>query len=213
MMATAFLEGILEVARRLDEKNLLAACDGNISVRDGERVLITPSGQPKWKIDSLAEITLDGEVIAGTPSSEMLMHTFIYRTCSEAQAVIHAHPPHAIAWTIAHPDLKELPKEMLSELIIACGAVPISPYARPGTAAMGEVLRPFLPEHKALILARHGALTWGSSLEEACNGMERIEHTAMTLHLAAQLGPLTSLPEEEVEALYAIRNRVGNKLI
>ena len=213
MTATASLEGILEVARRLDAKNLLAACDGNISVREGDRILITPSGQPKWKIDSLAEVTLDNEVIAGTPSSEMLMHTFVYRMCPEARAVVHAHPPHAIAWTIARPDLKELPSEMLSELIIACGVVPISPYARPGTAAMGEVLRPFLPEHKAIILARHGALTWGISLEEACNGMERIEHTAMTLHLAAQMGPLTSLPEEEVEALHAIRNKIGNKLI
>lgn len=209
-------EEIIAASRRLYEKNLLAGCDGNISIRLSDKeILITPSGRPKWSIrpQDIARITIDNEVLSGNPSSEMLMHTAVYRKCPDARTIVHAHPPNAIAWTIAEPELKELPSEMLSELILACGAIPIALYARPGTKMMGEVLEPYLPDHKAIILARHGAITWGGSLEEACNGMERIEHTAYILLQARKLGPLTSLPEEEIIALRAMRKNLGNRLL
>lgn len=205
---------IVEVCRRLNAKNLLASADGNVSCRvSDEEILITPTGRNKAQIaaDDLAVITLDNRVLRGCPSGERLMHLEVYRRCPMARAIVHAHPPTAIAWSVARPDLTELPGDGLSELILAVGRVPIAPYARPGTEAMGAVLRPFLPASRVLILARHGALSWGEDLEEAYNGMERLEHVAGILKSAAELGGLTPLPRGEVEALWEMRRSLGER--
>lgn len=195
---------------------MLAAADGNLSVRleDGT-ILITPSGVSKSEIEEkdLALVTLDNEILKGNPSSERLMHLEVYKQCPQAKAVVHAHPPTAIAWSVARPDLKQLPDRCLSEVILAAGRIPFVPYARPGTLDMGVVLREFLPECRAMILSRHGALTWGESLKEAYFGMERVEHSAEILWRAAQLGELSELPEDEVQALYELRKKIGEKLL
>lgn len=209
-------ELIVEMARRLHGRNMLAAADGNISYRLSENeILITPSGIAKGFMNAaeMAVITLDNKVLKGSPSGERLMHLEIYKNCPQAKAVIHAHPPTAVAWSIARPELKELPCESLSEVILACGSIPFVPYARPGTLDMGTFLKPFLPQHRALILARHGAVTWGEDLDEAYRGMERIEHSALILAKAVQLGGLTSLPADEVQALRQLRATLGERLL
>jgi L-fuculose-phosphate aldolase len=141
------------------------------------------------------------------------MHLQIYRQCPSALAVVHAHPPHAVAWSLARPEWRELPGDRLSEVILGAGRIPIVPYARPGTDDMGLVLEPFLPECRALILSRHGAVAWGESLDEALNGIERIEHSAQMLWLAEQLGGSQPLPKEEVEFLKRLRQEMGERLI
>lgn len=139
------------------------------------------------------------------------MHLEVYKRCPEARAVVHAHPPTAIAWSVARPELRELPANCLSEVILAAGSIPFVPYARPGTKGMGDVLQPFLPERRVMILSRHGALSWGEDLEEAYNGMERLEHSAQILKNAADLGVLTELPAEEVAVLKEMRKKMGPK--
>lgn len=213
---TEISKKIIEISKLLHQKNMLAACDGNISYRlSDEQILITPTGMAKAFINAedMAVMTISGKIISGKPSSESLMHLTIYQNCSKATAVVHAHPPTAIAWSIARPDLQELPSDGLSEVIIACGHVPFVPYARPGTQEMGDNLKKFLPQNRALILSRHGAVCWGESLEEAYGGMERIEHSALILEKAHTLGGLTTLPKDEVEALFAIRKNLGERLI
>ena len=210
------MKEIVEVCRRLYQRNMLAAADGNVSYRcSDEKILITPTGKAKAFIseDHIATITLSGECIQGTPSGEYLMHLEVYKQCPEAKAVVHAHPPTAIAWTIARPELTELPGSCLPEVILATGKIPIAPYARPGTQEMGIHIRPFLPQHKVMILARHGGLSWGENLEEAYWGMERLEHCADILKRASELGSLTPLPDEEVQSLMAIRKKMGNKTL
>lgn len=209
-------EHILEVAKRLYARNMLAAADGNISARISKNeILITPSGVSKAfiSIENLAIMTLDNQILWGNASSERLMHLEVYLRCPEAVAVVHAHPPTAIAWSIAKPELRALPSTSLSEVILACGEIPFIPYARPSTSEMAHNLTPYLPEHRALILSRHGALCWGESLDEAWRGMERIEHSAEILWRAQQLGGLTSLPEEEVAVLKEMRHKIGKKLL
>jgi len=209
-------EEILMVSKRLYDRNMLSAADGNISYRiDNETILMTPSGQAKAFIElkDISVINIRGEVLSGNPSSERLMHLAIYQKCPKAKAVVHAHPPYAIAWSVARPDLSELPAECLSEVILAAGRIPVVPFARPSTAAMGENLYPFLPESRAMILARHGAVTWGEDLSEAVGGMERIESCAEILSLAHQLGGLTSLPVEEVTFLRQLRSQIGERLL
>jgi L-fuculose-phosphate aldolase len=213
---TELSQEILEIGRRLHTKNLLAAADGNISCRISENeILITPSGINKafLKPDQLAVITIDNKILSGSPSSERLMHLEVYRNCPHAKCVIHAHPPTAVAWSVAHPNLKELPSECLSEIILAVGKIPIAPYACPSTQQMGDRIRPYLPDCKVIVLARHGALTWGESPQEAYNGMERLEHSAQILMYAHMLGGLTSLAKEELDALRTIRAKPGGNTL
>ena len=204
----------MEICRRLNSKNLLAAADGNVSLRlaDNE-ILITPSGRNKAHIrpQDIATITLDNEVVDGVPSGERLMHLEVYRNVQEAKAIVHAHPPAAIAWSIAFPEAKELPSGCMSELILALGSVPIAPYARPGTRDMGKVLAPFLPDSRVMILGRHGAISWGEDLEEAYNGMERLEHTCLILKYAHEFGGISELPPDEISVLREMRARMGGK--
>jgi hypothetical protein len=122
-----FAADILKVGRELHRQNLLAAADGNISVRlDKTKILITPKGTAKGSLTpgELAVMDIDGRVLTGDPSSERQMHLEIYRRCPLARAVVHAHPPTAIAWTLAKPALRELPAESLPEVILAAGAYP-----------------------------------------------------------------------------------------
>jgi len=207
---------VVLACQRLYGRNMLAATDGNISYRlSDKRILFTPSGLAKAFIDpaQIAVMDLGGETLAGTPSAERHMHLEIYRLCPKARAIAHAHPPHAVAWSLARPKDLELPADRLSEVILGMGRIPIAPYARPGTVAMGQVLHPFLPECRIIILARHGAVCWGESLDEVLNGMERIEHSAQILFLAEQLGGSTPLPESEIQALKELRATMGDRVL
>jgi L-fuculose-phosphate aldolase len=194
----------------------LAAADGNVSVllEDG-RIAITPSGVAKALVEpgDLAYLDPGGAILSGRPSTERLMHLAVYRSCPQARAVVHAHPPPAVAWSLAHPDWPCLPSEALPEVILAAGTIPFVPYARPGTPAMGEVLAPFLPGSRLLVLSRHGALAWGETLEEAYNGMERLEHACQILKAAFELGGAIPLPLTEVQALRQARSLSGGRLL
>ena len=101
---------------------------------------------------------------------------------------------------------------MLPEVALGVGRIPIVPYARPGTDAVGAALKPLLPRHRALLLARHGAVCWGETLDEGYDGMERIEHVAQILKSAIELGGLTALPAAELAALDAMRQSLGDRL-
>lgn len=215
-MNSGIREKIVEICKTLNLKNMLAAADGNISVRlSDNEILITPSGKNKARItpEDIAVITLDNRVLSGNPSSERLMHLEVYRRCEKAKAVVHAHPPTAIALSVARPEWKELPSDALSEVILAVGTVPIANYARPGTQDMGDVLAPHLPKCRVMILARHGALSWGEDLEEAYNGMERLEHSCVILKMAEELGGITSLPSSEVRYLHELRKKLGERTL
>jgi L-fuculose-phosphate aldolase len=203
---------IIDICKLLHQKNYIAAGDGNISFRQDEsRVIITPTGKHKGFIQSadLAMVSINGETIRGFPSSETQMHLAVYRASDDARFVIHAHPPTAIAWSIARPQLKEIPVDAISEVILGIGAIPVVPYARPGTDAMGEAIQPFVRKNRVMILARHGALSWGETLEEAYNGIERLEHSCLILKAAVELGGITPLPAAEVAVLREMRGRLG----
>jgi len=204
---------IVGAARRLYEKNILAATDGNISSRESSsQILITPSGRQKAFLqpEEIILHNINDKLPKHKVSSELAMHLQVYKSCPKASFVIHAHPPSAIAWTIAFPKLKNLPYDILPELILAVGSIPFVPYARPGTEDMAKNIIPYLPHNRALILTRHGALSWGESMDEAINGMERIEHTAHILMMAKKLRGLTTLPQNEIQYLQEKRKKIGD---
>ena len=209
-------EEIIRYGRYAHHKSLLAAADGNISYRHSdEEIWITPSARSKaWLTqEDLACITTKNEILHGSPSSERLMHLAIYNAVPEARAVFHAHPMAAIALSLARPDWSELPTDSLPEIIIAAGKIPIVPYARPGTQAMGDALLPYLPLCRLLILARHGAVCWGESIEAAYNGIERLEQVCTILIQTEMLGGAEALPASEISALQTLRKRLGPKII
>lgn len=211
---------ILEIGRALAAAGHIVAGDGNISRRANEDLFeITCSGINKGQMDlrDLALIrTHTGAVAAGPlsrrPSSELALHREVYLRCPEARFVAHAHPKTATAWSLT--GLGHLPGALLPEVILATGRIPIAPYARPGTPAMAEVIRPYLPGCRIIILARHGALVWGATSEEVVWGMDRLEQVCSVLLMARQLGlPLSDLPAEEIEALHELRGKLGPKIL
>jgi L-fuculose-phosphate aldolase len=209
-------EEIVKTAIMLHHKNILAACDGNISYRfDDNTILITPSGKPKFLLDGkdIALIDINGKMIEGKPSSEMLMHLEVYRKRADAKAVIHAHPPTAVAYSIAHPDAEEIPGKSFSELILAVGKLPIVPFQMPGSLEMGTALHPYIKHSKVMVLARHGALSFGEDLIEAYSGMERLEHSCEILLKAQSFGAVTELDDQTIDQLYAMRKKLGDKTL
>ncbi len=209
-------EEIINTATMLHHKNMLAACDGNISYRYNDNtILITPSGKPKFLLveDDIAVVDINGKVIKGKPSSEMLMHLEVYKMRADARAVIHAHPPTAVAYSIAHPAAEEIPGKSFSELILAIGKLPIVPFQMPGSLEMGTALHPFIKNYKVMVLARHGALSFGEDLIEAYSGMERLEHSCEILLKAESFGAVTELDEQTIDELHAMRKKIGDKTL
>lgn len=205
-------DDVITVCRKLAEKGLIAATDGNVSCRVGlERLLVTPSGKLKGALEPSDLLLLNGqgEVLAGRdrPSSEMRMHLEVYRQRADVAAVVHAHPPMLTAFTLAGmPFLAEA----LPEVWLTFGAVPTAPYSTPATAEVPAAIAPFLENHQAILLERHGSLTLGRTLDEAYLRLEKLEHAARVLFYARLLSqaPLTPLPVEALEKLETLRARL-----
>lgn len=201
-------QDIVRVCRMLHKKNYLAATDGNVSVRLGDRVLTTPSGINKglMEADQVLTMDLEGRVLngEGKPTSEIRMHLLAYELRPDVAAVVHAHLPYATACTLAGIDLLE---PILPEVVITLGGIPTAPYATPGSAAVPEAIRGFIQEYDALLLSRHGAMTVGRDVMDAYNKMEKLEHTARVVLAARLQGPVSPLPAAEVSRL----RRIGEK--
>ena len=196
---------LVRAARRLDARGLVAGMDGNLSVRlDADRFLTTPTASFKaWlEEEDLVEVDGEGLPVAGTrpPTTEFALHAAIYRRRPDIRAVVHAHPPVATAFSLARRDL---PTGGLTEGLLMLGIVPTVPYARPGTADLAEATGEALLERRACLLAHHGAVTVGNSLEEALARMETLEQVAHATWIAEGLGGANRLPLSEIRALLA----------
>jgi L-fuculose-phosphate aldolase len=119
------------------------------------------------------------------PTSELDLHLRILRHRTDVQAIVHAHPPTATGFAVAG---QEIPANLLPELIFVVGPVALVPFGRPGTPELGDRVVPFLAGHNALLLANHGAVTMGRTLDEAWIRMESLEHCAKIIALARSIG-------------------------
>ncbi|MBM4428559.1 MAG: class II aldolase/adducin family protein [Chloroflexi bacterium] len=202
---------IIECGRITYERHLTTSNDGNISIRmsDGN-VLITPSGLSKGRLnpDDLLIVDLDGNVISSRPdrkpSSETPMHLEVYKHRDDVCAVLHAHPIFATTLTVA--DL-QFPSDVLPEVLLTLGEVPITEYATPSSHEDAVVIRPFLKTHNAMILRQHGSLTYGKNLDEALIHLERIEHVAEIYWRAKMLGEVKRVPLEAQAKLIELREK------
>jgi|UniRef100_A0A7C5EMC0 L-fuculose-phosphate aldolase len=202
---------VVRICQLLHQKNLIAAMDGNVSVKFGDGLLTTPSGVNKGFLeeDQLIMVDWNGRVVdgEGQPTSELALHLAVYRLRPEVEAVVHAHPPVATAFSIAGISLEDF---VLPEVVMTLGVIPTASYATPTSPEVPESIRNLIQKHDALILERHGALTVGRDLMDAYNKMEKLEHAAVIIFSALQLGRVRCLPPREVEKL--IQMRIIHKL-
>ena len=171
---------IIDIGKRMYEKDYVAANDGNISIRIGENeILTTPTGVSKGFMSKeiLVITDLNGVVLEGTnkPSSELKMHLRIYKENSEIMSVCHAHPIYATAYSIIGNSLNE---PILAEAILSLGEVPVLPYAELGSEEIPNAIAPYVKTHYGVILANHGAVTWSSDPLRAFYRLESMEHYA-----------------------------------
>ena len=203
---------ILEVGRRMFERQYVAANDGNISIRTGEnRIWVTPAGVSKGYMteDQLVCVALDGTVLEGTakPSSETKMHLRVYQENPDVGSVVHAHPVVATTFSIARIPLDVA---IMTESVIGLGVVPVADYATTGTQGVPDSVAPFCKEYNACLLANHGALTWGKDAMQAYYRMETLEcYAAIMMNLGYLNQPPCVLNRSQVEELLEIRKNLG----
>lgn len=200
---------IVQFGRRLHDNGFVAATDGNLSIRlDENRLLVTPTCMSKGMMrpTDLVIVDMEGNRVAGKRkvSSEIGMHLLIYRLRPDVQGIVHAHPPTATGFAASGFGLS---RPLVCEVVVGLGSIPLARYGTPGTAELTEALEPLIPEHDAILMANHGVVTFGASLENAFMKMETVEHFAKIALVTHLLGHEQPLGEKEVEKLFAVRDR------
>lgn len=193
----------MHCCRRLRDAGLIAGQDGNLSVRiAADRLLVTPRGLSKADLvpADLVQVDLAGRRTGGfrEATSELDLHLRIHRVRPDVTAVIHAHPPTATGLALAGEGLSG---DLLPEITMLFGNVPVVPYARPGSRDLADAVEPQLAGRAGLLLANHGAVTWGKDLPDALIRMESMEHAARILLAARQAGPIHRLTPGQVQEL------------
>ncbi len=204
---------ICEIGKRIYNRGMVAANDGNISVKISDNeFLCTPTGVSKGFMtpDYICKVDKDGNVLQANgsfkPSSEIKMHMRVYAQRPDVKSVVHAHPVYATSFAIAGIPLTQ---PIMPEAVIALGCVPIAEYGTPSTTEIPDAVEKYLQHYDAVLLENHGALTYSDSLLAAYHKMESVEFYAELLFKAKQLGGPKELSQEQVEKLYEIRRKFG----
>ncbi len=201
-------EEICEIGRRMYARRMVAANDGNLSVRLSENeILCTPTGVSKgyMKPEQLCKVDLSGKALEMAegfgPSSEVKMHLRVYHKRPDIFAVVHAHPVFATAFAVMG---RPLACPIMPEVIVNFGEVPLAPYGTPSTAEIPDAIEPYLTDYEAILLESHGALTWAGDIQTAYMKMESVEFYAELLYRTTQLGGPRELSEDKLERLRRI---------
>jgi L-fuculose-phosphate aldolase len=197
-----------EVGRRLWQRGLVGATEGNISVRlSPQRILCTPTGLSKGHMQPKDLIVIDthGNPVSGEgrPSSEIKLHVRVLQRRPDCMAVVHAHPPIATGFSLAG---EEIPDNLLPESIYVLGSVATVPFCMPGTDEVPEAIDPLLEDHKTFLLSHHGAATMGKDLWDAYNRMETLERVAKIILVARLLERPRPLPDGALDQMMASLN-------
>ena len=196
-------EQICDVCHKMWQLGWVAANDGNVSAKleDGT-FLATPTGMSKSFITPENLDALEGY----RPSSEIKMHLRCYEEREDVGAVLHAHPPVATGFAVANIPLDDY---SMIETVIALGSIPVTPYGTPSTQEVPDAIAPYLPEHDAMLLQNHGALTVGADVITAYYRMETLELFAKISLNARLLGGAQELSKENIDRLISMRKNYG----
>lgn len=200
---------VCDICHKMWQLGWVAANDGNVSVKlDDGTFLVTPTGISKSFItpEKLLIVAKDGAIIEGAegykPSSEIKMHFRCYEERDDIGAVVHAHPPAATGFAVAHVPLD---RYTMIESVITIGSVPVTPYGTPSTHEVPDAITPYLQEHDVMLLENHGALAVGCDLITAYYRMETLELWAKISINATILGGEKEISPENIERLCRMR--------
>jgi ribulose-5-phosphate 4-epimerase/fuculose-1-phosphate aldolase len=197
-------EAIVDFGRSIFDRGLTAGSSGNISARVDGGWLMTPTNACLGRLDParLSRLDDEGRLVAGDPpSKEVPLHLSMYRERPRAGAVVHLHSTYSAAVSC----MRGLPSEnaippLTAYFVMKIGRLPLVPYHRPGDPRLGDAIRSLAARHSAVLLANHGPVVSGTSLEAAVYAMEELEETAK-LFLLLQGHDTAPLNEEMVREL------------
>jgi ribulose-5-phosphate 4-epimerase/fuculose-1-phosphate aldolase len=199
--ATAAVAAIVRAGAAFEAAGLAPAASGNLSIRDGDRVILTPTGARLGALDAatLAVVGLDGTAVGGRAASkEWPLHVAIYRARPDAQAIVHLHAPASVAVScLATLDPDDAIPAYTAYRVMRIGRLPLVPYRPPGDPGLGDAAaaRAALAG-RGLLLANHGLVAWGRDLDEAVAVAEEVD-AACELHLRLQGRAVRLLSDEE----------------
>ncbi len=197
-----------EIGQRMYARQLCAANDGNLSCRlDAQRVLCSPTLMCKGLMspEDLCIVDLEGNQLSGCRprTSEILLHLAVYRHRPDVRAVVHSHAPHATAFAICR---QAVPMGIMPEADVFLHFVPVAPYDRPGTQQFADTILPYVQQTDVLLLANHGVVSYGPSLERAYWLTEILDAYCRIVILGRQVGSIMELDAEQRAALRALRS-------
>ncbi|MEX0886333.1 MAG: class II aldolase/adducin family protein [Phycisphaeraceae bacterium] len=208
-------EQMCEVGRRIWLRGFCAGNEGNHSARIGDnRFLCTPTGISKGFLtpDDICVVDGQGNQIESNPNgrkrtSEVLVHLAIYNKRPDVNAVIHSHPPHAVAFCIAG---MPLPEGVHPEAEVFLGKVPIAQYATPGTPHLSESIIPLIgPETNTILMGNHGSVTFSPDFIDTYYRLEILDNYCRQLLLARQLGNVNVLNAQQMIELLKVKQKFG----
>lgn len=202
----AICRDIVAVAKVLYDKGMVNAYEGNISVKDGDIVYITPSAACKGFLtpEMIIQTDMKGDILAGKGkvSSEIKLHLATYTLRGDLKTVIHSHSPYATAFAIAN---RPIVTKAYPEMSVCFGQIPMLEYGTPSTDAVFAGLNRYINEYDVFLLANHGIVAVGFDIWETYFRMEAAESIAKALLLAECAGGAADLPNEEIQFLYTLR--------
>jgi len=198
---SAIREAICRLGRSLFERGLTPGSSGNISVRlDDGGWLVTPTNASLGFLDParLSRLDAQGKLVSGdAPTKEVPLHTALYQTRETARAVVHLHSTHSVAISML-PEID--PGAVLPPLtpyyLMRCGQTALVPYYRPGDPAVADAIKGLAGQYASVLLANHGPVVSGDTLEAAVFAMEELEETAKLYLLLRGLNPRHLSPQQ-----------------
>jgi L-fuculose-phosphate aldolase len=203
---------MIQTGRKLWERHYVDGSGGNISARlSRDRVICTRSLCSKGDLtmNDFATVNMKGEQLSGkhARSSEILLHLEIYKAVVQAHAVIHCHPPHALAYALTGT---VPPSSLVPEYEVFIGTVSLAPYETPGTSEFARSVLPYIETQNLVLLQNHGIVCWADTVTRAEWMVEIFDTYCRAVILAAQTGAqLKTIPEPKLAELREIRRKLG----
>ena len=175
-------DSICRLAKSLFDRGLTIGSSGNISVRLDDGWLMTPTGSSMGNLDpnEISKLDLNGKLISGkSPTKESFLHIAMYDERPDSGAVVHLHSTHSVAVScLAGIDKKNVLPPITAYYVMKIGKLPLVPYFPPGDINLAKAVKEMASNHHAVLLANHGPVVAGKTLEDAVYAIEELEETA-----------------------------------
>ena len=198
---------IAQFGNALYAQGLAHGSAGNMSAKLDDGILITPTNTCMGRLDPerIAKVSFDGRLISGDPpSKELFLHLALYEERTSDQAIVHLHSTSSVAvGCMADVDPEDVLPPLTAYYVMKVGKLPLIPYFRPGDRSLAQAIRTRAKEHHAMLLANHGPIVSGKSLDSAVYSIEELEQTAR-LYLMLHPHEVRLLTKDQVDELHRV---------